>query len=45
MGDGGAALGAEEAVDDLSGRSLVAGVGLDRAVNGELVLLDDGNQS
>lgn len=44
MSDGGTALGAEEAVDDLAGGSLAAGVGLDGAVDGELVLLDDGNQ-
>jgi hypothetical protein len=44
VGDGGTALGAEEAVDDLARGSLAAGVGLDGAVDGELVLLDDGNQ-
>lgn len=45
VGDGGTALGAEESVDDVAGRALGAGVGLDGAVEGELVLLDDSDES
>lgn len=45
MGDWGAALAAEESVDDLARGALVAGVGLDWAVDLELVLLDNGDES
>lgn len=45
VGDGRAALGAEEAVDDVTGRALGARVLLDGAVDGELVLGDDGDES
>lgn len=44
VSDRGTALGAKEAVDDLARRALATGVGLDGAVDGELVLLDDSNQ-
>lgn len=44
VGDGGATLGAEETVDDLSGGALGAGVGLDGAVDGELVLENDSDE-
>lgn len=44
VGDGGAALGAEETVDNLSGGALGAGVGLDGAVDGELVLENDSDK-
>jgi hypothetical protein len=44
VGDGRTALAAEETVDNVTGRALGARVGLDRAVNGELVLLDNSNE-
>jgi hypothetical protein len=44
VGDGRAALGAEETVDDVARRALGAGVGLDGTVDGELVLLDNSNK-
>lgn len=44
VGDGRTALGAEETVDNVARRALGAGVGLDRAVDGELVLLDNSNE-
>lgn len=43
MGDGAAALGAEDAVDGLAGGAL-ARPGLGGAVDGELVLGDDGDE-
>lgn len=43
MGDGGAALRAEDAVDGLAGRAF-AGVGLGWALDGEFVFGDDGYQ-
>lgn len=43
MGDGGAAVRAEEAPDSLAGGARVL-VLLDRAVDGELVLGDDGDE-
>ena len=45
VGDGRTALAAEETVDNVAGRALGTGVGLDRAVDGELVLLDNSNES
>lgn len=45
MGDGGTALGAEETVHNVPGGALGAGVGLDGAFDGELVLLDDSDES
>lgn len=45
VGDGRTALGAEESVDSVAGGALGAGVGLDGAVDGELVLLDNSNES
>lgn len=45
MGDGGTTVGAEESVDDVARAALGAGVGLDGAVDGELVLLDNSNES
>ena len=44
MGNGGAALGAEQSVDNVAGGALGSGVGLDGAVDGELVLLNDSNK-
>jgi hypothetical protein len=45
VGDGRATLGAEEAVDDIARAALGARVLLDGAVNGQLVLRDDGDES
>lgn len=45
VGDGRTALAAEETVDNVAGRALGTGVGLDRAVDGELVLFDNSNES
>jgi hypothetical protein len=45
VGNGRTALGAEKTVDNVARRSLGAGVGLDGAVDGELVLLDNSNES
>jgi hypothetical protein len=44
VGDGRSALGAEETVDGLAGRSHAAPL-LDGAVDGELVFRDDGDES
>jgi hypothetical protein len=44
VGNGRTALGAEKTVDNVARRSLGAGVGLDGAVDGELVLLDNSNE-
>jgi hypothetical protein len=43
MSNGGATLGAEDAVDSVTGRALT-GPALGRSVDGQLVLGDDGDQ-
>ena len=45
VGNGRAALGAKESVDDVTRAALGAGIGLDGAVDGKLVLLNNGDES